>query len=443
MGSPEESPSMMLDLTGSLLLSALIGTSICIDDYVIESVDDFTGFQVFRAAARDQEEAAYLQHLRDHGSHYDFWTEVRVGGFVDIMTPPGNTSHLEHDLAAKGIEYGLHIQNVQELIEKEKVAARPERWQMSKMAPRHAMTWTEYHPVEDMYSYLDYLEETFDFVTTEEIGKSYEGRALRVAKISKPQNSSVSKPAVWIDGGIHAREWVSPAATTWMLKELVENNDAHPDLLENFDWYILPSANPDGYAYTRDHDRMWRKTRSDNGGLLHCMGVDANRNWGFHWNEGGSSNNKCTDTYHGPAAFSEVENVAVRDFLLARKEQLVFYNSIHSYSQLILLPWGFQSDTPADYDEMYALAMKGSAALTAVHGKTYETGCIPCLLYIASGSSADWAHGEAAIPFTTSMELRDTGLHGFLLPPDQIIPTAEETWAFHMTVIRELAAARG
>merc|ERR1712226_1521374 len=256
MGSPEESPSMMLDLTGSLLLSALIGTSICIDDYVIESVDDFTGFQVFRAAARDQEEAAYLQHLRDHGSHYDFWTEVRVGGFVDIMTPPGNTSHLEHDLAAKGIEYGLHIQNVQELI-----------------------------------------EETFDFVTTEEIGKSYEGRALRVAKISKPQNSSVSKPAVWIDGGIHAREWVSPAATTWMLKELVENNDAHPDLLENFDWYILPSANPDGYAYTRDHDRMWRKTRSDNGGLLHCMGVDANRNWGFHWNEGGSSNNKCTDTY--------------------------------------------------------------------------------------------------------------------------------------------------
>ena len=37
---------------------------------------------------------------------------------------------------------------------------------------------------------------------------------------------------------------------------------------------------------------------------------------------------------------------------LPRKEQLVFYNSIHSYSQLILLPWGFQSETPADYDQM-------------------------------------------------------------------------------------------
>ena len=84
-------------------------------------------------------------------------------------------------------------------------------------------------------------------------------------------------------------------------------------------------------------------------------------------------------------------------------------------------------------------------------------GCIPCLLYIASGSSTDWAHGEVGIGFTTSMELRDTGLYGyvdtiyrvfqntrttllfrFLLPAEQIIPTAEETWAFHETVIREL-----
>jgi len=63
------------------------------------------------------------------------------------------------------------------------------------------------------------------------------------------------------------------------------------------------------------------------------------------------------------------------------------------------------------------------------------------MLYIASGSSTDWAHGEAGIGFTTSMELRDTGLNGFLLPADQIIPTAEETWAFHITVIRELMQA--
>lgn len=91
---------------------------------------------------------------------------------------------------------------------------------------------------------------------------------------------------------------------------------------------------------------------------------------------------------------------------------------------------------------MLALALKGGEALFDVHGKTYEAGCIPCLLYTASGSSADWAHGVADIGFVTSMELRDTGSYGFILPPEQIIPTAEETWAFHTSVIRDLMQAQ-
>ena len=45
---------------------------------------------------------------------------------------------------------------------------------------------------------------------------------------------------------------------------------------------------------------------------------------------------------------------------------------------------------------------------------TVQVGCIPCMLYIASGSSTDWAHGEVGIGFTTSMELRDTGLYGYV-----------------------------
>ena len=45
-----------------------------------------------------------------------------------------------------------------------------------------------------------------------------------------------AKPAVWIDGGIHAREWIAPATATWIIKELVENDYKHPDLTENLDW---------------------------------------------------------------------------------------------------------------------------------------------------------------------------------------------------------------
>jgi len=62
-----------------------------------------------------------------------------------------------------------------------------------------------------------------------------------------------SKPAMWIDAGIHGSEWIGPATAMFIVKELVENNDAHPLLTEKLDWYILPTVNPDGYAYTREN----------------------------------------------------------------------------------------------------------------------------------------------------------------------------------------------
>jgi len=413
-----------------IFLSLAIALTLGIDDRVLHSTNnDFTGFKVLRT--NPTESQTDFLRLLETNKFYDFWTEIRANRPVDIMVTPSMAGDLETLLTQQGVDWSLMIEDVQTIIDQQK----PDSTRTISDS-KHAMTWDEYHTLEDIYSYYDYLEQTFDFVSTEIIGQSYEGRDLRVVKVCKGECGG--KKAVWIDGGIHAREWVSPATVTWMLKEVVENDAAHADLTETLDWYFLASHNPDGYAYSRDHNRMWRKTRSDNGGIFGCKGADANRNYGFHWNEGGSSNDKCSDTYHGPEAWSEIETVHVRDYLLQRKGDWIFYNSIHSYSQLILLPWGWSNTLPDDYQELFTLAQKGGDALQAVHGKVYETGCIPCMLYIASGSSTDWAHGELEIFFTTSMELRDTGIYGFLLPPEQIIATAEETWAFHETVIRDL-----
>ena len=162
---------------------------------------------------------------------------------------------------------------------------------------------------------------------------------------------------MWIDGGIHAREWISPAVVSWMIRELVENDAEHPELLEKLDWYILPILNPDGYAFTQGFDRMWRKTRSTYPEQdFSCYGTDANRNWGYHWNDGGSSGYGCAETYMGPSAFSEVENANVRDFVMANKDRIKFFNTIHSYSQLILLPWGFTTDHAPGYNNLLHLA---------------------------------------------------------------------------------------
>ena len=46
-----------------------------------------------------------------------------------------------------------------------------------------------------------------------------------------------------------------------------------------------------------------------------------------------------------------------------------------------------------------------------------------------SGGSADWCRGVAGIKYCYLIELRDTGVYGFLLPPAEIIPTGEEIWA--------------
>ena len=58
---------------------------------------------------------------------------------------------------------------------------------------------------------------------------------------------------------------------------------------------------------------------------------------------------------------------------------------------------------------------------------------------MASGGSIDWTYGEAGIKYSYTIELRDTGRHGFLLPPEQIIPTGEEVWAFHKVAGRHVA----
>ena len=81
-------------------------------------------------------------------------------------------------------------------------------------------------------------------VTLENIGKSYEGRDMKVLKICK--DTCGHKPAIWIDGGIHAREWITPATVTYLIRNLLEDKNTNPDLIEKLDWYFLPVLNPDG-----------------------------------------------------------------------------------------------------------------------------------------------------------------------------------------------------
>ena len=85
--------------------------------------------------------------------------------------------------------------------------------------------------------------------------------------------------------GIHAREWISPATVTYIIRDLV-TNQRHDNMLDQYDFFILPVVNPDGYEYTHTTDRLWRKNRAGNPLTLGlCRGVDLNRNFGYKWAE--------------------------------------------------------------------------------------------------------------------------------------------------------------
>lgn len=143
---------------------------------------------------------------------------------------------------------------------------------------------------------------------------------------------------VWIDGGTHAREWISPAAVTYILNELVVNWDNHEPYIRDLAWYIMPVVNPDGYEYSHTHERLWRKNRRDNG--TKCPGVDIDRNYKTYWDTGVSSDNPCSDVYRGKAERSEIETKYILKYFLRVNKYLIrLFLTFHSYGQYILYPW--------------------------------------------------------------------------------------------------------
>jgi len=408
---------------------------IALSAQVSKSKARFDNYKVLRVQIPDEKARNYIANP-DHEVLYNVWAEPRINYTADIMIAPEKLREVTDGLNSNGLEYSTMIEDVQMLIELESTPITTEK----DRSADHPMTWTEYHSQDDMEAYMDYLVETYpDLVSIDDIGTSYEGRPMRVLKICKG-GSCGQKPAMWIDGGIHAREWISPAVTTFHMKELVENSENYPsDLLDKLDWYILPVHNPDGYEYTRTDNRMWRKNRTPNSGSQ-CMGTDMNRNYPYHWNDGGSSSNPCSDTYMGKAGGSEPAVQNVMNYVSKIKDNIKFYQSLHSYSQLILMPWGFTYEHCPDYDKMLDLGNRGNEALHATHSKNYDVGSIPGLLYIASGNAVDYAKGELEVPYVYTIELRDTGAYGFLLPPEQITPCAEEIVAFHVVAAQQVIA---
>merc|ERR1712012_53092 len=399
------------------VLGALLATVTCYRSY--------HGHSVLRTETLSVSKS---QLLRDYHveTNLDFWREAAPGQSADVMVPTRMMKTVTDWLNTHNIQFEVMVEDVQSLIEETKPKNASSR-------SGGKMDWNDYYPHEDLNAFIQGLADANDFASIINIGQSCEGRDMNVLAITK---AGPGKPNVFIEAGIHAREWISPAVATFIFRELVEDNAEHPEYLDNINWYFLPSANPDGYAYTFDTDRLWRKTRSPQSGG--CYGVDPNRNWDFHWGETGVSSNPCTEIFPGEQPFSEIETSNIRDFVKTLDPVPVLSQCFHSYSQLWLWPYGYDYGAyPENREELEQLSIDACDALFQVHGTVFDP-INSADLYPASGAADDWYKGVLGSRFAFTVELRDTGRYGFVLPKEQIIPSGEELWAAMEVVIAKL-----
>uniref|UniRef100_A0A8B9ITS9 Carboxypeptidase A2 n=1 Tax=Amazona collaria TaxID=241587 RepID=A0A8B9ITS9_9PSIT len=354
--------------------------------------------QVLRIKPKNEEEIKKLQHLETMGHlELDFWKNPTAPSFpADVRIPAKRVPLIKAFLESHGFEYSVLIKDLQV---------------GNAIGTYFIESWNE----------LDHLASAFNNIVQKiQIGESYEKRPLFVLKFS---TGGRNRPAIWLDAGIHSREWVTQASAMWIAKQIASDYGKDPSttsLLNKMDIFLLPVANPDGYVFTHTTNRMWRKTRSRNKGSL-CVGVDPNRNWDAGFGGPGASNNPCSDSYRGPSANSEVEVKSIVDFIRNHGNIQAFL-TLHSYSQLLMYPYGYKCTQPADYAEL----VRHSDVKPVLTPHKYK-----------SGGSIDWSY-DYGIKYSFAFELRDTGRFGFLLPANQIIPTAEETWLGLKTIMEHV-----
>ncbi|XP_036314877.1 carboxypeptidase B2 [Pipistrellus kuhlii] len=388
----------------------------------------FQSGQVLSALPRTTRQVQILQNLT---TTYEIvlWQPVTADFIakakeVHFFVKAGDIINVKSHLHDSRIQFSILLEDVEDLI----------RQQTSNdtITPRASSSFYEnYHPLNEIYSWIDFVTEQYpDMIEKIHIGSSYEKRPLYVLKVSKKQQAA--KNAIWIDCGIHAREWISPAFCLWLIgyvTQLSGEENLFTNLLRHVDFYVMPVVNVDGYDYTWKMDRMWRKNRS-----IHennrCTGTDLNRNFASkHWCEKGASSFSCSEIYCGLFPESEPEVKAVANFLRRNINHIKAYITMHSYSQMIVFPYSYNRSRSKDHEELSLLAREAAQAIENISQDiryTYGSGSES--LYLAPGGPDDWIY-DLGIKYAFTIELRDTGEYGFLLPKHLIKPTCREALA--------------
>lgn len=413
----------LLDPLRNMLLRAALVAALAVA--VLGYSDDLVGHSVLRVTPRSEEQLLAVHEYLQRNPMLDVWLEPRKEGLpVDVNVSPRQREELVAFLGRLGLDHEVFIADLHSLVRKQKLSAT------RALTDDKPFDWTKYQNLDEIYKWFEALKEKYPTVVSiVNVGQSHEKRDMKGLVIKFADNL----PVAMLEAGIHAREWIGHASATYFIDQILKS--AESDNVRKYEWHIFPSVNPDGYVYTWEKNRNWRKTRSTN--WLIFKGVDANRNWPFKWGAAGSSPSPASEIYAGPSAESEVETQNLRAHVDSLASRMHIYISLHSYSQLLMFPWGWTDKLIKKHDDLNAIARKSVEAIKSVGGTEFTYGDISSTIYPASGSTIDYVYSKC-VPYPFVYELRDTGKYGFMLPEDQIIPAAQETWAGVKVIVDEV-----
>jgi len=116
--------------------------------------------------------------------------------------------------------------------------------------------------------------------------------------------------------------------------------------------------------------------------------------------------------------------------------------TVHAYMQMWFYPYANKRGYyPDDVNELVAVSKKAVQAIQARYGTEMRIGTPADILYPAAGGSFDWVKSGPKVKYTFAMELRPNSNlngNGFVLPPSNIVPAGEETWAGVSVVAEEV-----
>lgn len=272
------------------------------------------------------------------------------------------------------------------------------------------------------------------------MGKSYEGRDIFYARISTTSQASDRKDTklVVVEGGSHAREWAAVSSvlsfTAKLVKSLREDTNSS---LSNYTFLIIPLLNPDGYEYSRNEDRLWRKNRAHTIDKA-CIGIDLNRNFNSNWSsctrkrvimERTTSNTSfkamaekqhkrnsifCTPTYKGKHPTSEAETRAMNKLLIPLEGRVKAFFSLHSFGDLWLIPYGHSGTIHAPNHENSVRAAKiAIKQISKLFNTSFSLGNVLELIqYKACGSSMDWIVDKVGVGYAYTLEVTNSDVLG-------------------------------